>query len=206
MDGGGSTITEDRRGAVSVGGVSALGLIVLSLVSVRRPNAFEIVPQQRRAPDLQTLQTPQTQETLFKQRRTADSHSQLQDKISRQEHSLVRSMKHLHNPLHKQNIKTTNMIPNKPPPSESSSGSGDVVFRMYVVVSMILVCGSTNGSYTLASKHCSYKRIPLRRTIYHFKRSNRFRKMNAMCSGQKMIAPRRIQFTSRSSCFVLVPG
>lgn len=168
MDGAGSTITEDRRGAVSVGGASVFVSIVLSLVSVRRPNAFVIVPQQRLVPDSQTPQMPQTQETLFKQRCTPDSQSQLQEAISRQDNSLDRSMKHLHNPLQKQNTKTTNTMPNKPSPSEyvSSPGSGvsDVVFRIYVVVSMVLVCGSTNGSYTQANAHCSHQTIPSRRT------------------------------------------
>lgn len=163
MDGTGSTITEDRRGAVSVGGASVFVSIVLSLVSVRRPNAFVIVPKQRLAPDSQTPQMPQTQETLFKQRCTPDSQSQLQEAISRQDNSLDRSMKHLHNPLQKQNTKTTNTMPNKPPPSEYVS-SPDVVFRIYVVVSMILVCGSTNGSYTQANTHCSHQTIPSRRT------------------------------------------
>lgn len=143
MEGGGSvdcsTITDDRPGTVPVGGVSARELLVPLLLSARRPKAFVITPQQRRASTLQTLQS---QEIVLHQRRTAVSQSlQLQ---SRQEQSPTRSIMHLHNPVHPQNITTINMMPNKLPPRENveSSYSGtsvDVVFTLNVVVSMSLL-------------------------------------------------------------------
>lgn len=154
MDGAGSTITENRRGAVSVGGASMFVFPVVQLLSVRRLKVFVIVPQHRRTPDWQTSQTLQTQETLFQQRQTVDSQSlKLQEMLSQQEHPLVWSLKLECLQIHPQKMTMKNTMPNKDPLKENSSlysrVSDVVMFRISVVVSMLPTWGLEQQCYNV---------------------------------------------------------
>lgn len=118
----------DSRDTAMVGGASALECRVVLLRSVHRLNARAIVLQQRRAPDLQTLQS---QETVFRQHEQFLSLFFIRSTMSRELDRQVTTR-----------TMTITMMPSQPPFHSQllSSGCrvvGSVMFRISLLVRML---------------------------------------------------------------------